>query len=251
MENERYKMTFKLGKKSKKLRIIGKDFTKNNMNKGKLIINNKKFRLREYFKIENINQNEINIYLLLSNNIYNKAGMFKDCECLTEFKICNEFDLLEESDDSNCYIDDIDDIDNIDNFINFNASFTSGKDETKTTNFESDFSEIHNSSIVSILNSDIMDNNINIHTICNNMFYKCSSLSSLPDISKWKINNITSMSKIFYNCKSLSSLPDISQWNTNNVEDMSDMFYNCEKLLTLPDISKFNTMVCFIIVKNY
>ena len=140
MENERYKMTFKLGKKSKELRIIGKDFTKNNMNKGKLIINNKKFRLREYINTENKNKNEINIYLLLSNNIYNKAGMFKDCECLTEFKICNEFDLLEESDDSNCCVDDVDDVDDIDGFINFNASFTSGKDETKTTNFNFHFS---------------------------------------------------------------------------------------------------------------
>ena len=31
------------------------------------------------------------------------------------------------------------------------------------------------------------------------------------------INNITDMSNMFYECKSLSSLPDVSIWNINNV----------------------------------
>ena len=49
------------------------------------------------------------------------------------------------------------------------------------------------------------------------IFCECSSLSSLPDISNWNINNVTYMSGIFYGCSSLLSLPDISKWNTNNV----------------------------------
>ena len=44
------------------------------------------------------------------------------------------------------------------------------------------------------------------------------------------------MRNLFYNCSSLSSLPDLSKWNTNNVNDMSDMFSFCESLLSLPDI---------------
>ena len=52
------------------------------------------------------------------------------------------------------------------------------------------------------------------------MFFGCSSLSSLPDISKWNTNNITNMYGMFYGCLLLSSLPDISKWNTNNVTDM-------------------------------
>ena len=55
----------------------------------------------------------------------------------------------------------------------------------------------------------------------NNMFYCCSSLSSLPDISKWNTNNVTNMNNMFYGCSSLTSLPDISKWNTNNVTNMS------------------------------
>ena len=52
------------------------------------------------------------------------------------------------------------------------------------------------------------------------MFYECSSLKSLPDISKWNTNNVTDMSNMFCGCNSLQSLPDISKWNTNNVTNM-------------------------------
>ena len=59
------------------------------------------------------------------------------------------------------------------------------------------------------------------------MFYRCSSLSTLPDISKWNTSNVNSMSYMFYGCSSLLSLPDISKWNTSNVYDM---FYGCSSL---------------------
>ena len=45
---------------------------------------------------------------------------------------------------------------------------------------------------------------------------------------------------MFYGCSSLSSLPDISKWNTNNVKDMRYMFYGCSSLSSLPDISNSN-----------
>ena len=70
------------------------------------------------------------------------------------------------------------------------------------------------------------------------MFYRCSSLSSLPDISKWNTNNVTNMSYMFKECSSLSSLPDISKWNTNNITDMSDMFSGCSSLSSVFDFSK-------------
>jgi len=65
------------------------------------------------------------------------------------------------------------------------------------------------------------------------MFYGCSSLSSLPDISKWNTNNVTNMSSKFYGCSSLSSLPDISKWNTNNVANMINMFKGCKDSLNI------------------
>ena len=63
------------------------------------------------------------------------------------------------------------------------------------------------------------------------MFYECSSLLSLPDISKWNTNKVTNMSHMFYRCSSLSSLPDISKWNTNNAKYMSNMFSGCLNII--------------------
>ena len=42
-----------------------------------------------------------------------------------------------------------------------------------------------------------------------NLFAACESLLSLPDISKWSTNKVTNMKSVFYRCSELSSLPDI------------------------------------------
>ena len=73
------------------------------------------------------------------------------------------------------------------------------------------------------------------------MFYGCSSLESLPNISKWNIENIIDISGLFYKCSSLKYIPDISKWDISNVKNMSGLFYKCSSLEELPDISKWNT----------
>ena len=55
------------------------------------------------------------------------------------------------------------------------------------------------------------------------LFYGCSSLISIPDISKWKVNNLKYMSDLFSNCSSLLIIPDISKLNFNNIIDNSDI----------------------------
>ncbi len=57
------------------------------------------------------------------------------------------------------------------------------------------------------------------------MFFGCSSLSFLHDISKWNISKVTKMSYIFRECCSLSYLPDISKWNSPEVKDVFDFFF--------------------------
>ena len=75
------------------------------------------------------------------------------------------------------------------------------------------------SSLISVIKLNL--NNVNnIEYI----FYDCSSLKSLPDISKWNPNNVINMKKLFYNCASLKSLPDISKWNINNVTNIKKLF---------------------------
>ena len=72
------------------------------------------------------------------------------------------------------------------------------------------------------------------------IFSDCSSLNSLPDLSKWNTNNIIHMTSIFENCSSLKNLPDISNWKLNKVQDISNLFKGCSSLLAFPDISKWN-----------
>ena len=73
------------------------------------------------------------------------------------------------------------------------------------------------------------------------MFSGCSSLISLPDISKWDTKKVTKMSDMFSGCSSLISLPDISKWETKNITNMIGIFGGCSSLISLPDISKWNT----------
>ena len=86
------------------------------------------------------------------------------------------------------------------------------------------------------------------------MFFGCSSLLSLPDISKWDTSNVMNMSNLFNNCSSLLNLPDISKWDTSNVKDISNIFARCMSLLNLPDLSKWDTsnvIIYFLFVHHY
>ena len=81
---------------------------------------------------------------------------------------------------------------------------------------------------------------INKITNAHSMFHKCTSLISLPDISKLKTDNITNMSAMFMGCSALTLLSDISKWNTKNVANISFMFDGCSSLEYLPDISQWD-----------
>ena len=95
------------------------------------------------------------------------------------------------------------------------------------------------SSLISL--PDISKWNIEKVETMDSIFSGCSSLLSLPNISKWNMKNVININKMFNDCSSLSSLPDISLWNTEKVTDMSELFSGCKSLSSLPDISKWKT----------
>jgi len=72
------------------------------------------------------------------------------------------------------------------------------------------------------------------------LFYNCSSLTSIPDISKWNPIKVKNIGAMFGYCLSLISLPEISKWNIDKVKDIRFIFTNCSSLVSLPDISKWN-----------
>ena len=57
----------------------------------------------------------------------------------------------------------------------------------------------------------------------NNIFHGCSSLSTLPDISKWNTSNVKYMECMFSESTSLSHLPHISKWNSLKIDNMINL----------------------------
>ena len=72
---------------NKIIRVLGEEFIRNNRNKCKFIINNKKCNLIEFIDTSNIKEDEIKIKLLFKDNISNKSYMFEDCESLIKFSV--------------------------------------------------------------------------------------------------------------------------------------------------------------------
>ena len=85
------------------------------------------------------------------------------------------------------------------------------------------------------------NNNFNTSNVTDmyNMFYKCSSLTSL-DLSNFNTANVIDMCSMFYHCSSLTTL-DLSSFNTANVTAMYNMFAGCSSLTSL-DLNSFNTL---------
>ncbi len=61
----------------------------------------------------------------------------------------------------------------------------------------------------------------------NSMFFGCSSLESLPNLTNWNINKVENMNYMFAGCKSLKSFPDLTNWVNNNNIKQDDMFKDC------------------------
>ena len=144
--NQSISLIYKISKDDSKVKIFGQDFVKHNYKKCKIIYQNKEFELKEYLEInKNKNKDEkIEIKLVILSNLTNMS----------------------------------------------------------------------------------------------NMFYYCSNLISVPDISKIDTSFVYYMHSVFSHCSSLSQIDNnISKWNISNVEDISYLFYSCSSLKSLPDIS--------------
>ena len=93
----------------------------------------------------------------------------------------------------------------------------------------------------------IKSNKNKCYIIFNNKQYKLTNnIKELKDIKKKSIiqiklrilENIIDLAYMFFYCSSLIYLKNISNINTNKVNNMSNLFYGCSSLSSLPDISK-------------
>ena len=301
MNIKRYLLIYnikKQKKKKKELIIFGEEFIKNNKNKMKISINNKKVTLTSFLspkKFKSIDNN-IKINLILNKYISNTGYMFKNCSTLTEIKSFNDIYSEEDKKFIDKYtsyfgqkelnLNDFEDYDLNDDIygeINENNCNNNSNNEEDMNLFNENLEEeIHNNcwdskdeiinkycspikydkKIYNKIRSNNSTYNDDIGTFeleINNSPFKTkqsiinSNINSYPNSSfnsiiknlfceENKNSKIISCAKdMFYECSSLKSLPDISYWNTNDLFDLSSMFYKCSSLISLPDISKWNT----------
>ena len=77
-------------------------------------------------------------------------------------------------------------------------------------------------------------------TRCYAWFSSCTSLTTINGIENLNTEDVTDMDNMFYNCSSLSTL-DLSGFNTAKVNFMEMMFCNCSKLTTIYVSDNFTT----------
>ena len=190
-----------------------------------ILYRDKLFPLQEYFYIDNIelNNDKLEISIILLEEIFEGSYMFHNCKSLEEIIFPENNRLKEEN--------------------NFNS-------KDLFWDIYEDLSSVNKDTDSLIISSITHKNSPNFYmknwfsSNCKNlsfMFFGCSSLRILPDISNWITNNIKNMNYLFSGCSSLLSLPDISKWNTKNLENMNYLFNKCSSLCSLPDLSKWNT----------
>ena len=246
--------------KHDKIPIFGHIFVTKNSGKFKIIYRDKEYELKENF--EDIDEEKylsidyIKLKLKVVGKIIDLSYFFHECKSLLSFKIIPQLNNNNKSSDFNYESNEPDSSQLFEDpkFLNTSAhnnnmikemdnlkipppsvSTIKKNNITYNTTYNSTVSELfpNNYRIPALVNSNV--------TNIDSIFYGCSSLIYLPDISNWDTSNVTQMGSLFYNCHSLISIPDISKWNTSKVNTMECMFYNCNSLISLPDISKWDT----------
>ena len=185
-----------------KIRIFGKSFVNNNKNICHLIIDGKKYGLKEFYVLnKDFTKEKIKIKLIKEKPLKDMSYMFEDCTNLLSF--CEYSDYWE---------------------------------NPETISIKYMFSNC--TSLINLPNMNCWDtSNINDMQY---LFNNCSSLKYLPDISNWNLSKVESISNMFKDCKSLISLPDISKWETPNLIETDQLFFNCHSLKNIPDISNWD-----------
>ena len=239
-----------------KIKLFGKEFVENNINKCKMIIRDKIEEIcenielktyemqKEYFKIRLVGINKLenlefmfigckelfalpNLHKWNVNNVTSMRSMFNGCTSLTIISDISNWNTINVTDMRYMFslcssLKEIPDISKwkTDNVANMDGLFN----ECMLIKKLPDISKWNTSNVLDM----------------SYMFCFCHLLEELPDISEWKTNNVTNMTRMFSQCKNLKYLPDISNWDISSVKIMTNIFESCVSLEKLPDISKWN-----------
>ena len=201
-ENNEITMNYKINKEKKNIKVLSKEFVKNNNRKCKFIINKKVYDICEYIDYNkyNINKNDDLLKIILveikTEKITDLSFMYHECDSLISLEL-ESF--------------------NTQNITNMKYMFCSC------------------SKLTSLVLKSFNTENV---TDMQYMFCRCSGLISL-DLKSFNTINVIAMNSMFNSCFSLKNI-DLSSFKTENVIDMSIMFFKCESL-TILDLSSFIT----------
>ena len=242
-------------KKEGKVKIFGKDFVNNNKNICKIIYENKEFELSEYFSLEKLKTNWLDLKLKGIEGVTDMSNIFNSCNSLSSLSDLSKWDTKNILNMSYLFYgcSELKSIPDISKFNTSNVIIMSGmfyncksllslpdisKWDTSKVIYLGGIYRGNLSPVPLLYDQGILSAPKN-EMILSGMFYGCSSLLSLPDISKWNLSNVDNICGMFCGCKSLSYIPNISKWDTSQINDMSMIFAGCKSLENLPDISKW------------
>ena len=247
---------FKNVVKQKEIRIFGKVFVENNKDKCKMVINQKEYDLKEKFYTK---ERELKIRLIGIENIRNISNLFSECENLYSLPDIHKIDTKNFNNMSFMFykcsnLEQLPDVSQWDmsNVTNISGLFSGCRklkilpdiskwDISKVKYLGGRYINLFDTIPFNNIEEEFKDKKIQYINDCG-MFSNCTSLTFLPNISKWNTKNITNIESIFLNCSSLKNFPEISNWNISNVTSLKDVFSFCSNLKQLPDVSKWNTI---------
>ena len=245
-------LIYKINKSSKKVKIFGDEFVRNNEAKCKIIVDDKESELKSDIYINrDFQRRKSKVMVILKDvkNIRNMNEAFKDTSLVSVPDI-NKIDTSKMESMVGTF-------ENCQQLNSLKLNFDS-KNLKNVSHLFSGCINLHNLEIQMKNTENIEDMSYMFHKasmkyikgICNFktpkvkkmdcMFLDCNQFELVEDISGWDTRNVENMDEMFKNCKSIKSLPDISQWNTSKVKDFHEMFCGCESLKSLPDISKWD-----------
>ena len=211
-----------------KIRLFGSIFFNENKEKCKMIINNEKKDLTEFYVFKE-KQKELEIELIINGRLINMNGMFYGCKRLKSISDISNIDTSIVTDMSYLFYE-CTSLTSLSSFSGWNTS--------KVENMKNMFYKCHSLENISGISnwdtSSVEDMSF--------MFYECSSLTSLSEITDWNTSKTMYFKYLFNGCNNLEFPPDISKWKISSKVVKNEIFlgYDISKIDIFKVINKKN-----------
>ena len=260
-----FKMEYKINEGENIIKIFGKIFVQNNIDKCIMVYRNKILPLQEFIKIEKCEKEKFEILLIGFAEISKEGFIFSKYNILKDKKENKKENISTnekprkqktenketENKESNIIFSELESENN--NYINKDFIYEiQVKHYKNKLNSESNLTNEINDILLTLEKNIIISiGQTNTDKNYNSLFIENSNsiLSITKDIKECdlilnnkydsKFNDIT-LTHLFNGYTLLYSLLDKNKVCTNKIKDMSFMFYDCNSLLSFTDLTKWN-----------